>query len=147
MTAPGMRFGPYEIIEPIGAGGMGAVFRAKDTELGRDVAIKLLPESFVDDVDRLARLEREAKTLASLNHYNIAQIYGIERTSAGTALVLELVEGATLADRIAKGPLPLEEACDIARQIAVALGAAHERGIVFIGISSPRTSSSVPTAS
>jgi serine/threonine protein kinase len=130
MTAAGTRFGPYEIVEPIGAGGMGAVYRAKDTELGRDVAIKLLPESFVGDVDRLARLEREAKTLASLNHYNVAQIYGIERTSAGTALILELVEGPTLADRIANGPLPLNEACDIARQIAVALGAAHERGIV-----------------
>ncbi len=117
----GERLGPYEILAPIGAGGMGEVYRARDTKLDRDVAIKVLPAAFAQDPERLARFEREAKVLASLNHPNIAQIYGIE----DRALVMELVEGQTL-----KGPLPLETALNYARQIADALEAAHDKGIV-----------------
>ena len=123
---PGTRLGPYEITAPIGAGGMGEVYRAKDTNLDRDVAIKVLPESFALDADRLARFTREAKTLASLNHPNIAAIYGIE----SNALVMELVEGEDLSAHIARGPMPLADALPIARQIAEALEAAHEQGIV-----------------
>jgi serine/threonine protein kinase len=167
----GTRLGPYEIAAQIGVGGMGEVYRATDTTLGRDVAIKVLPEAFAHDPDRLARFEREAKTLAALNHPNIAQIYGLEHGSAEAghdvrALVMELVEGPTLAERIAapgprdaaldaapglhasvgrvpravgyslgeggSGPpgLPVDEALPIARQIAEALEAAHERGII-----------------
>jgi hypothetical protein len=126
----GTRFGPHEIVESIGAGGMGVVYRARDTVLKREVAIKVLPESFVADATRLGRFQREAELLASLNHANIAQIYGLERGDDTTALVMELVEGPTLADRIAQGALPPGEALTIALQIAAALEAAHEQGIV-----------------
>ena len=109
---------------------MGQVFRARDTKLDRDVAIKILPEAFAHDADRLARFQREAKTLASLNHPNIAAIYGLEECGGMTALVMELVEGPTLDDRIARGAIPIDEALAIARQIADALEAAHEQGII-----------------
>ena len=128
--APGTRLGPYEIVAPLGAGGMGEVYRATDTNLKRAVAIKVLPQSVAADAERLARFQREAEVLASLNHSNIAAIYGLERLSGTTALVMELVEGPTLADRVAKGPIPIDEALPIATQIADALEAAHERGIV-----------------
>src|SRR5881275_1459718 len=128
--SPGTRLGPYEILAPIGAGGMGEVYRARDTKLGRDVALKILPELFATDPDRLARFQREAQVLASLHHPNIAIIHGLEESSGIRALVLELVEGPTLADRIAQGALPLDEAMPIARQIAEALEAAHERGVI-----------------
>ena len=108
--APGTRLGPYEITGQIGAGGMGEVYCATDTTLGRQVAIKILPDVFAHDPARLARFEREARTLASLNHPNIAQIYGLEKTDGIRALVMELVEGPTLADRIAQGPIPVDEA-------------------------------------
>ena len=127
---PGTRVGLYEVVAQLGVGGMGEVYRATDTSLGRQVAIKVLPEAFAEDADRLARFEREARTLASLNHPNIAIIHGLERTGAVHALVMELVEGPTLADRIAEGPLALDEALAIANQIAEALEAAHEQGIV-----------------
>src|SRR6202451_3500641 len=117
----GTRLGPYEILAPIGAGGMGEVYRARDTKLDRDVAIKVIPPALAQDPERLARFEREAKVLASLNHPNIAQIYGVEER----ALVMELVAGETL-----KGPLPLDTALDYARQIADALEAAHEKNII-----------------
>jgi len=123
---PGARLGPYEIVCAIGAGGMGEVYRARDTRLQRDVAIKVLPEAFAADPDRLARFEREAQLLASLNHPHIAAIYGLEER----ALVLELVEGETLANRIARGPIPIDEALPIAGQIAEALETAHEQGII-----------------
>src|SRR5476649_1568683 len=109
---------------------MGQVFRARDTKLDRDVAIKILPEAFADDADRLARFQREAKTLASLNHPHIAAIYGLEESGGMTALVMELVEGEDLSQRIARGAIPLDEALPIAKQIAEALEAAHEQGIV-----------------
>jgi len=124
--AAGTRLGAYEVLALIGAGGMGEVYRARDTRLGRDVAIKVLPEAFTNDPDRLARFKREAQVLASLNHPHIAAIYGLEEN----ALVLELVDGPTLADRIAQGPMPLDEALPIALQITEALEAAHERGII-----------------
>jgi len=127
---PGHRLGVYEVTEPIGEGGMGQVWRATDTTLGRQVAIKILPDAFASDPDRLARFEREAKTLASLNHPHIAAIYGFEKSSASHALVMELVEGEDLSQRIARGAIPLEEALLIAKQIAEALEAAHEQGIV-----------------
>ena len=111
---PGTRLGPYEITAQIGVGGMGEVWCATDTNLGRQVAIKILPDAFAQDPDRLARFEREAKTLASLNHPNIAQIYGLEKAEGIRALVMELVEGPTLADRIAQGPIPVDEALPIA---------------------------------
>ena len=126
----GTKFGAYEVLEPIGAGGMGEVFRARDTKLNRDVALKVLPDLFADDPERLARFQREAEVLASLNHPNIAAIYGLEEAEGTRALVLELVEGPTLADRIAEGAIPLDEALDIVRQIADALEAAHEAGII-----------------
>jgi Tol biopolymer transport system component len=134
--APGTRIGVYEIVSPLGAGGMGEVFRAKDTRLGRSVAVKVLPAEFAADPDRRARFEREAKTLATLNHPHIAQIFGLEDVPASDgqpaslALAMELVEGEDLATRIARGPLPLDEAIPLARQIAEALEAAHEAGIV-----------------
>src|SRR5713101_837071 len=109
---------------------MGQVFRARDTRLHRDVALKVLPDSFASDADRLARFTREAQTLASLNHPNIGGIYGLEDTDDVRALVLELVEGPTLADRIAQGPIPMEDALPMARQVADALEAAHEHGII-----------------
>ena len=126
----GARLGPYEVTAPLGAGGMGEVYRARDTKLNRDVALKVLPAPFAADPERLARLMREAQLLASLNHPNIASIHGLEDAGDTRALVLELVEGPTLADRIAQGPLPLDEALAIARQILDALEAAHEHGIV-----------------
>jgi len=126
----GTRLGTFEIIGLLGAGGMGEVYRARDTKLERDVAIKVLPELFVADPGRVARFQREAKTLASLNHPHIGAIYGLEEVPGVTALVLELVEGPTLADRIAQGPIAVEEALPIARQIADALEAAHEHGVI-----------------
>ena len=126
----GDRLGPYEIGEPLGAGGMGEVYSARDTKLRREVAIKVLPPLFTMDADRLARFEREARVLASLNHPHIGAIYGLENVDGVPALVLELVEGPTLADRLAKGPVPLRDALTIAAQIAQAFEAAHERGIV-----------------
>jgi len=127
---PGIRLGVYEIITPIGEGGMGQVFRARDTKLDRDVAIKILPEAFAHDADRLARFTREAKTLASLNHPHIAAIYGLEESGGVTALVMELVQGDDLSQRMARGAIPTDEALPIAKQIAEALEAAHEQGIV-----------------
>ena len=127
---PGTRLGVYEIGVQIGEGGMGEVYRARDTKLERDVAIKILPEAFAHDADRLARLQREAKTLASLNHPNIAAIYGLEGSGGMTALVMELVGGEDLSQHIARGPVPIAEALPIARQIAEALEAAHEQGIM-----------------
>jgi len=128
--SPGSRRGPYEVIAQIGVGGMGEVYRARDGRLQRDVAIKVLPEAFAQDSERLARFEREARTLASLNHQNIASIYGLEDADGVKALVMELVEGPTLADRIARGPIPIADALPIARQIGEALEAAHEQGII-----------------
>jgi len=122
--------GPYEITAKLGEGGMGEVYRAHDSKLRRDVAIKVLPAAFVQDKERLARFEREAQLLAQLNHPNIAQIYGMEASGESHALVMELVEGPTLADRLAQGALPLDEALSLARQIAEALEEAHEKGIV-----------------
>src|SRR5579863_4714520 len=119
--APGTHLGPFEILAPIGAGGMGEVYRAKDTKLKREVALKVLPDSFADDPARLARFQREAEMLASLNHRNIAQIYGVE----DRAIVMELVEGGTLPS-----PLPIDTALNYARQIAEALEYAHERGVI-----------------
>jgi eukaryotic-like serine/threonine-protein kinase len=133
----GTRLGPYEITAQIGVGGMGEVWCATDTNLGRQVAIKILPDAFAHDPERLARFEREAKTLASLNHPNIAQIYGLEKTDSIRALVMELVEGPTLADRIAQGPIPIDEALAIAKQIAEALEAAHEQGIIHRDLKPP----------
>ena len=140
----GTRIGVYEVTGVLGAGGMGQVYRATDTNLGRQVAIKVLLDTFAHDPERLARFEREAKTLAALNHPNIAQIYGVvdaapesmgdrdlERSrSIVQGLVMELVEGPTLADRVKQGPIPVDEALTVARQIAAALEAAHEQGIV-----------------
>ena len=127
---PGSRLGAYDVLAVIGAGGMGEVYRARDSSLQRDVALKVLPDAFVLDPDRLARFKREAQVLAALNHPNIAAIYGFEESGGAPTLVLELVDGPTLADRIAQGPLPLDEALPIAAQIADALEAAHEQGIV-----------------
>src|ERR1700751_3956165 len=126
----GTQLGPYEILSAIGAGGMGEVYRAKDTRLNRDVALKVLPEIFATDPDRMARFEREARVLGALNHPNIAAIYGLEEFNSSRALVMELVSGETLADRIAKGPIPLDEALPIAKQIAEALEYAHDQGVV-----------------
>jgi len=128
--ASGTRLGVYNITAPIGEGGMGQVYRARDTTLNRDVALKILPDSFATDPDRLARFTREAQTLASLNHPNIAHIHGLEETGSMRALVMELVEGENLSRRIARGPIPVDEAMPIAKQIAEALEAAHERGII-----------------
>src|SRR5688572_27806432 len=124
------RVGHYEITAKLGEGGMGEVYRAHDSKLGRDVAIKVLPATFAADAERLARFEREAKLLASLNHPHIAAIYGVEESNGVRALVMELVEGPTLAERIAEGPLPVAETLAIARQVAEALEAAHEKGVV-----------------
>jgi Tol biopolymer transport system component len=128
--AAGDRLGSYEIVSPLGAGGMGEVYRARDRKLNRDVAIKVLPDEVAADPDRAARFEREAQVLASLNHPNIAHLYGVEETGTFLALVMELVEGASLADRIAGGAIGIDESLSIARQIAEALEVAHERGIV-----------------
>jgi serine/threonine-protein kinase len=127
---PGQRLGPYEAVEPIGAGGMGEVWRARDASLARDVALKLLPPAFADDPERLARFDREAKVLASLSHPNVAAIFGFHEHDRVRFLAMELVPGEDLAERLKRGPLPLDEAVATARQIADALEAAHERGIV-----------------
>ena len=127
---PGTTLGVYEVLSAIGAGGMGEVYKARDTKLDREVALKILPDAFVNDAERLARFQREAKVLASLNHPNIAAIHGLEESGDSPALVLEYVEGPTLQDRIAQGPIPLDEALPIARQIAEGLEAAHEQGII-----------------
>src|SRR4029077_18249563 len=122
----GTRLGPYKIEAPIGAGGMGEVYRARDTKLKRDVAVKVLPAAFASDRERVARFRREAEVLASLNHPGIAAIYGVE----DRALIMELVPGSTLAERIAAGPIAVDDALPIARQIAEALEYAHDRGVV-----------------
>jgi eukaryotic-like serine/threonine-protein kinase len=127
----GTRLGSYELLAQIGAGGMGEVYKAHDTKLGRDVAIKILPEVFAHDADRLARFQREAKMLASLNHPNIATIHGLEHSDGVHFLIMELVSGDTLAERIKReGAFPVEEALKIAVQIAEALEGAHEKGII-----------------
>jgi eukaryotic-like serine/threonine-protein kinase len=126
----GTKLGPYEIVEMLGAGGMGEVYRARDLRLKRDVALKVLPQAFACDLQRMARFEREAQLLASLNHPNIAAVYGLEESGNARAFVMELVEGLTLAERIARGPLPQSEAMTIARLMAEALEYAHERGII-----------------
>src|SRR5438552_2337242 len=126
----GRKVGPYEIVAPLGAGGMGEVYRARDTKLGRDVALKLLPPLFTEDADRVARFKREAQLLASLNHPHIGAIYGFEDADNVPALVLELVEGDTLYDRVHRSPLPLTEALAFEQQIADALDAAHRAGII-----------------
>ena len=127
---PGSRIGPYEVTALLGEGGMGKVWRAHHTALKRDDALKVLPDAFASDPDRLARFRREAQVLASLNHPNIAHVYGLEQSNEVQALVMELVEGPTLADRIARGPIPVDEALPIAKQIAEALETAHEQGII-----------------
>src|SRR5262245_12206985 len=126
----GTRLGSYEILAAIGAGGMGEVYRARDTKLNRDVAIKVLPQVFASDAERLARFEREAQVLASLNHPNIAHVHGLEEADGTRAIVMELVEGEDLAQRLARGPLPFPDALPIAKQIADALEAAHDLGII-----------------
>jgi serine/threonine-protein kinase len=126
----GRKISHYSVTAKLGEGGMGEVYRATDTKLGRDVALKVLPEAFASDAERMARFQREAQVLASLNHPNIASIYGLEEADGVRCLVLELVEGETLAERIAKGPIPLDEALPIARQVAEALETAHERGVI-----------------
>src|SRR5262245_58514137 len=128
--APGTRLGTYEVGARIGAGGMGEVYRARDTKLQRDVALKVLPDSVAHDAERHARFQREAHLLAALNHPHIAQIYGIEEAADVTAIVMELVGGETLAERIARGPIPAADALPLAIQIAQALDAAHENGII-----------------
>jgi eukaryotic-like serine/threonine-protein kinase len=130
MLNSGAKIGVYEVVALIGAGGMGEVYRARDTRLNRDVALKVLPEAFARDSERMARFEREAKVLASLNHPNIAAIYGLEESGAIRALVMELVEGPTLADRVAAGSVPLEESLPIARQVADAVEYAHEQNVI-----------------
>ena len=127
---PNTRLGVYQVIVQIGEGGMGQVYRARDTKLSRDVALKVLPESVADDSDRLARFTREAQTLASLNHPNIAHIHGLEESGGVRALVMELVEGEDLSQRLARGPIPVDEALPVAKQITEALEAAHEQGII-----------------
>ena len=130
MSMIGKTLAHYEITSQLGKGGRGEVYQAKDKKLGRDVAIKVLPEEFARDTDRVARFQREAKLLASLNHPNIAAIYGLEASNETNFLVLELVEGQTFADRIKAGPIPVEESLKLALQIAEALEAAHEKGII-----------------
>ena len=120
----------YEITSEIGRGGMGEVYQAKDTKLGREVAIKVLPEEFAMDQDRVTRFQREAKLLASLNHPNIAAIHGLEESEGVHFLVMELIEGDTLRDRIKSGPIPVEEALKLALQMAEALEAAHEKSVI-----------------
>src|SRR5438034_240953 len=126
----GARLGAYEIVSELGAGGMGQVYRARDSKLGRDVAIKIVSDGFGDDSERLVRFQREAHLLAALNHPHIAAIYGLEEANGSQFLVLELVEGDTLAMRLESGAIPVSEALTIARQIADALQAAHEKGII-----------------
>src|SRR5207342_1335660 len=126
----GTQFGSHELIGLLGKGGMGEVYRARDTKLKREVAIKILPDEFSRDPDRVSRFQREAEVLASLNHPNIAAIYDLQEANGSRFLVLELVEGETLAERIKRGPIPVEEALGIAKQICEALEAAHEKGVV-----------------
>src|SRR5689334_288358 len=128
--AAGTRLGSYEVIAAIGAGGMGEVYRATDTKLKRQVALKILPPSVAADHDRLMRFQREAEVLASLNHPHIAGIYGLEESGGATALVMELVDGEDLSSVIARGPVPVSDALQIAKQVADALETAHEQGIV-----------------
>ncbi len=128
-TLVGRQLGSYKILSFIAAGGMGEVYRARDTQLDREVAIKVLPAEFTQDPERLARFQREAKLLASLNHPNIAAIHSFEHADDIHFLVLELVEGETLAERVAKGPVPVEEALEVCRQIAEGVEAAHEKGV------------------
>ena len=130
LLAPGRKLAHYEILELIGKGGMGEVYRAHDAKLKRDVALKVLPEAFANDAQRMARFEREAQLLASLNHPNIAAIYGLEQSDNLRFLVLELVPGDTLAERLRRGPLPISEALDLATQIADAVAAAHDNGVI-----------------
>src|SRR5215831_13971982 len=130
MLTAGARIGPYEVVSALGAGGMGEVYRATDTVLKRPVALKVLPSEVADDPERVARFQREAEVLASLNHPNIAHLYGLERSGGTLALVMELVEGPTLADRIAQGAIPVDEALPIAKQIAEALEAFLERCVI-----------------
>src|SRR5262249_4653233 len=127
---PGARIGPFLVKSSLGEGGMAIVFRALDTKLQRDVALKLLPDHFADDPERLARFQPEAQVLAALNHPNIAQIYGLEESDNTRCIVMELVEGDTLQERLKRGPIPIDEALPIAKQIAEGLEAAHEHGIV-----------------
>src|ERR1700682_5583647 len=127
---PGTRLGPYEITARLGAGGMGEVYKARDTKLDRAVAIKILPDAFVSDPERVARFQREAKTLASLNHPNIGGIHGLEHSGGVTALVMELVEGEDLSQRIARGAILIDDAWPIAHQIAEALEVAHAQGVI-----------------
>src|SRR5438128_6108567 len=131
------RIGPFLVKSSLGEGGMGIVFRALDTKLQREVALKLLPDHFADDPERLARFQREAQVLASLNHPNIAQIYGLEESGNTRCIVMELVEGETLQERLKRGPIPIEEALPIAKQIAEALEAAHESGLVHRDLKPP----------
>ena len=126
----GERLGSYEILAPLGAGGMGEVYRARDTKLGREAAIKVLPEAFAQNEERLARFQREAKVLAQLNHPGIATLYGLERSEGVDYLAMELVDGETLAERIARGPIAVDEALPLCQQIAEAVEAAHEKGII-----------------
>src|SRR5215813_9725762 len=126
----GTKLAHYEITSHLGSGGMGDVYQATDTKLGRSVAVKFLPEAFARDADRVARFEREARVLASLNHPNIAAIYGLEDSNGRKFLVMELVPGETLAERIKRGAIPLDESLAVAKQIAEALEAAHEKGVI-----------------
>src|SRR5262245_40091840 len=130
MLAPGSRIGPYEVLAPLGAGGMGEVYRARDTTLPREVALKTLPEAFAHDTNRLARLRREARILASLSHPGIATLHGLEESDGVPVLVMELVRGETLAERLRRGRLPLKDVLAIGRQIAEALASAHEKGVL-----------------
>src|SRR5215470_10192979 len=127
-VAPGSRVGVYEVTAQVGAGAMGVVFRGRDTKLLREVALKVLPEHFADDPDRLARLQREAQLLATLNHPNVAHVYGLEQADGAACIAMEFVDGETLADKISRGPIPLDEAVPIAKQMAEALAAAHQQG-------------------
>ena len=129
-VSPGTQVGAYEVLAPLGAGGMGEVYRARDTKLGREVAIKVLPDAFAKDPDRLSRFKLEARLLASLNHPNIAAIYGLEESGGTHYLVMEMVPGETLAERLTAGPLAIEEALGICGQIAEALEHAHEKGVI-----------------
>ena len=140
------RIGAYEVVGPLGEGGMGVVFAARDTRLQRDVALKVLPDHLANDPERLFRFQREAQILASLNHPHIAQVFGLEQADGSTCIVMELVEGDTLGDRLKSGPMPFDDALrSVAGQLAEALAAAHERGIVHRDLK-PRTSSCPPTA-
>jgi len=150
--SPGTRLGPSEIVSALGVGGMGEVYRAHDAKLNRDVTLKVLPGGFTLDPNRLARFKREAQVLASLNHPNIGTICGFEMSGSEHALALELVDGPTLADRIAERAMPMREALPIAQQIAEALDAAHEQGIIhrdlkLVSASDPESSSAASFAS